>query len=274
MRRVTSLIIFLSSIILLITGIVLFIVPQGRVAYWSNWKFIWLGKTDWSNLHTVIGYLFLIFSVFHIYYNWRSIVTYLKDKMKKIRILTFEFNIAFIIVMIVSIGTIFNIPPFSSFIQLSDFFKANAALKYGEPPYGHAELSSLKVFSKNIEVDVNIAKSRLLKKSITVKSNNETIQQISNRYSISPRELFYIIKPPILNKKHRSLPQGARSGIGRFSLKKIADKYKLNLEEMLSLLKKNNIKATPQMNLKQIAQKNKTSPADVYEIILKHFSKK
>ena len=36
--KITSLTAFLSFIFLLITSIVLYVVPHGRVAYWSDWR--------------------------------------------------------------------------------------------------------------------------------------------------------------------------------------------------------------------------------------------
>ena len=38
MRRLVSLTSFISFVFLAATGIMLFLSPQGRVAYWSGWK--------------------------------------------------------------------------------------------------------------------------------------------------------------------------------------------------------------------------------------------
>ena len=45
---------------MLVTSIILFITPQGRVAYWADWRLMGLTKTDWGNIHIVVGFLFLI----------------------------------------------------------------------------------------------------------------------------------------------------------------------------------------------------------------------
>ncbi|MEJ5166449.1 MAG: DUF4405 domain-containing protein, partial [Thermoanaerobaculia bacterium] len=70
-RRFFVLLIFFSFLLMTISGLVLYFTPQGRVAYWVEWKFLGLTKDDWTNLHTVSWFLFLISSIFHIYYNWK-----------------------------------------------------------------------------------------------------------------------------------------------------------------------------------------------------------
>ena len=37
-RKITSLTAGLAFIVMLVTSIILYIVPQGRVAYWADWK--------------------------------------------------------------------------------------------------------------------------------------------------------------------------------------------------------------------------------------------
>ena len=59
-RRMTSLTAALSFIILFVTIVVLYIVPQGRVAYWADWRLWGMTKEQWGNIHLNIGLLFLL----------------------------------------------------------------------------------------------------------------------------------------------------------------------------------------------------------------------
>jgi len=52
---------------MLLTSIILFIVSQGRVAYWPGWRLWGLTKTDWGNIHINLGLLLLIALFLHIY---------------------------------------------------------------------------------------------------------------------------------------------------------------------------------------------------------------
>ncbi len=46
-----------SFVVLTVTGLVLYIVPQGRVAYWIHRSMLGLGKESWGDVH-IPGYAF------------------------------------------------------------------------------------------------------------------------------------------------------------------------------------------------------------------------
>ena len=122
-RRVTSLTALLSFILLLITIIVLYIVPQGRVAYWADWRLWGLTKSQWGNIHINVGLLFLLSIFLHIYYNWKALLNYLKDKAKNLKVLTREFNVALVLLCLFGVGTYLEVAPFAWVLQLNAHFK-------------------------------------------------------------------------------------------------------------------------------------------------------
>ena len=71
-RKITSLVAALAFVVMVLTSFVLYIVPQGRIAYWAGWKFLGLSKTQWGDIHINTGILFLLALVLHTYYNRRS----------------------------------------------------------------------------------------------------------------------------------------------------------------------------------------------------------
>ena len=81
-RAFTSLVSLVSFILLCLTGIILFVEPHGRVAYWTKWSFWGLEKDQWGNIHIYSGLLFLIAGGFHIYYNWKLLIKYLSGKVE------------------------------------------------------------------------------------------------------------------------------------------------------------------------------------------------
>ena len=56
LRRIVSLSLMLSVITMLTTSVILYIVPQGRVAYWAEWKLWGISKSQWGSLHTNLGF--------------------------------------------------------------------------------------------------------------------------------------------------------------------------------------------------------------------------
>jgi hypothetical protein len=66
LRRIVSLSMMLSIVGMLVSSIILYIVPQGRIAYWSGWTLLGLSKSQWGAIHTNLGFLMLVSGSFHI----------------------------------------------------------------------------------------------------------------------------------------------------------------------------------------------------------------
>ena len=87
-RRFISLTISFSFLVMSYTGIILFLAPKGRVANWNNWELLGLDKTHYTHLHVTFMVLFLFGMIFHIYFNWSSLINYLKSKARTFSLLT------------------------------------------------------------------------------------------------------------------------------------------------------------------------------------------
>jgi hypothetical protein len=194
MKKITSLIMLITGFLGLVTSIVLYIVPQGRVAYWSGWKLLGLSKSQWGDLHINLGFFFILAAILHIYFNWALITAYLKNKAKEFRLFTVEFNIALFLTLVVSLGTYFSVPPFSTIINFGESFKVAAEGKYGVPPYGYAELSSLKGFTRRIRIDLDTAMTALQKAGVSFVDEQQTILDIAKNNKITPEHVYNVIK--------------------------------------------------------------------------------
>ncbi|MGD8258334.1 MAG: DUF4405 domain-containing protein [Desulfobacterales bacterium] len=271
-RRIISLTASLSFLMMALTSIILYIVPQGRVAYWADWRLWGLTKTDWGNIHINLGLLFLIALSVHIYYNWKPLINYLKDKAKKIKVFTPEFNASLVITIAFVVGTYLMVPPFSWIMSLNDHFKDSGAVKYGEPPYGHAELSSLKTFAKKLKLDLTKSMELLDQAGYPVEDSMITLQTIGKRYNIPPKQIYETIKPAsiLLDKdlgSKTSLPESPPPGTGNLTLADFCTQYDLSNKVVIRKLKGEGITASADLTLKQIAIQNQKSPIDLYEII-------
>ena len=88
-RAFRVLIMLWSLIVETISGVILYILPPGRTASWVNWKLFGFSKGQWEAIHTIFGYVFLIFACMHIVFQWRNITAYIRNKVKtglKIRV--------------------------------------------------------------------------------------------------------------------------------------------------------------------------------------------
>jgi len=259
---------------MVLTSTILYIVPQGRVANWADWRLWGLSKTDWGNIHINMGLLFLISLFLHIYFNWKPLLSYLKNKARQVKALTPEFNIALAIAAVLIVGTYFWVPPFSWMMSLNTHFKDKGAEKYGEPPYGHAELSSLKTFAKKMNLDLAKSMELLDKAGYPAEESEITLETIARRYNIPPQQIYETIKPAALitppkSESRNALPESAPPGTGNLTLADFCSQFNLNMKWVVRELKKLGIEASEELTLKAIATQNRTSPMDVYEGIKK-----
>jgi hypothetical protein len=271
-RKIASLTAALSFIVMLLTSIILYIVPQGRIAYWADWRLWGLTKEQWGNIHINTGILFLTALGFHIYYNWKPILSYLKDKAKNLKVFTKEFNVALVLAFLVGLGTYFEVPPFSSILGLSESIKDAAAEKYGEPPYGHAELSSLKTFTKKMGLDLKESMSLLKEAEFTIEGETQTLSAISKINNISPQQIYLTIKPSenksaVYSGKEKKLPDSPPAGTGNLTLADLCSQYNLNIKVILRGFSRENINASADLTIKKIAEENQTGTLDIYEQI-------
>jgi hypothetical protein len=271
-RKLTSLTAGLAFIVMLVTSIILYIVPQGRVAYWADWKLWGLTKTDWGNIHINLGLLFLVALFLHIYYNWKPLINYLKDKSKRIKVFTPEFNVAMVITLAFFIGTYLMLPPFSWVMAFNDHFKDSGAVKYGEPPYGHAELSSLKTFAKKVNLDLAKSMDLLKEAGYPVDDGSITLQAIGKQYHVPPQLIYETIKPASIlsnqgSEEKINLPESPPPGTGNLTLADFCAQYNLSIKKIIRELKGHGISASSDLTLKEIASQNQTSPIDLFEII-------
>lgn len=276
-RGLTSLIVVTSFLIMTITGIVLYFTPHGRVAYWVVWQFVGLTKTDWNNIHIISSIAFAIAGAFHIYFNWKSIMNYLSGKILGTLKYRKELAVATILSVFIIVGSIYVVPPFNYVIDFSEYLKsAWVKSKEYEPPFGHAEEVSLKIFTKKMDIDLSKAEKELKANSITFNSMNEKLKNIALNNNITPMDIYVVIKKfekKIAEERIKFTPElveekFAGTGIGQRALSWMIEEIGMNPEVARQRLSKNDIKASDDEILKQIASRFETKPIEILKIML------
>ena len=265
MKKITSLSLGLSFLIMTYTGIMLFLCPHGRVAYWSDWHLLGLSKNQYGDIHTTSMVTMLLFGILHIYYNWKPIVSYIKDKTKKVSFTKKEFLIALGINIFFVVGTLTLIQPFKAFLNFEKNIKDSWSVEYGEPPYGHAEQTKLTVFCRKMNIDIESAKSKLNNKKIIFKEN-DTLLTISKNNNLSPSDILNTIKGNFNSKKHTNKNLPAR--LGRKTLEELNQSGNIDLDKSLKILKLNGLKdISNNSRIKDIADELDTTPYEIYKMI-------
>ncbi len=269
MRKITSLAALISFLVLVLNSVALYIAPQGRVANWTDWRFWGLTKTEGANQHIIIGILFLLAIFLHIYYNWKPLVAYLKNKLKQVTIFTRAFSISLILVIICTVGAYMEIQPFSWVLLFSESIKESAARNYGDPPYGHAEHSSLEDFTERVGLDLQESRNRLQNAGILVQDDQQSLLEIATQHNITPQQLYLLMKPEDNPETGKIFPDEPEKGFGNRRLTEICSEYGLSLPHVLEQMAGSSIIAVPDQTIRQIAEQNQINTHEVFLSIRK-----
>jgi len=267
LRKITSLTALLSFILMLLTSIILYVSPQGKIAHWANWKVWGLGKEEWGAMHTNLGLLFLIASIVHIVLNWKPIMAYLKNKARELKIFTGDFNVALLLTLAITLLTLFQLPPVNAIQDFNESLKTAAAAKYGEPPYGHAEISTLKSFCRRADISLKEALKKLEDAGLGEISPDDTLEEIAGAHGLSPQNVYDLIRTSALETAEKGLPGKPPMGLGRRTLSDICSEYGLEESSILNGLKGLGIDADADDSMRDIAEANEMEPSSVYEAI-------
>jgi hypothetical protein len=261
LKKITSLTMMFVMIIMTYTGIMLFVAPPGRIANWTNWKLFGLSKESYVQIHSVFMSLFILMTLLHVYYNWKPLTSYMKNSAKEMIVFTKEMLVAIILVAIFLLGTIFFIPPFSSFLDFGTGVKNSWEKEYGTAPYSHAELSSLKMFVKKMGYDLEktqeILKTNNIKFEVT-----QSLNQIGDNNSLSPQFIYNLLRKNFEKVGEETIQL---TGMGRKTISEVAKTLRLSDAEFISKLEALGIEAKEDEKFREVAEKYDMSPMDVIE---------
>lgn len=277
-RGLTSFFTLFGFLIMSVTGLVLYIVPAGRIAYWITWEMISLTKTDWGNIHILSSILFIIAGGFHTYYNWKPLMSYFKHKARKGVKLGRELIISSVLSVWIIVGALWPHPPLSYLLDFNEWIKDSWIIEDAyEPPFGHAELLSLKNFTKKMNIDISKASEELKANGIVFESVEEILEDIGKNNDISPMNIYLLIKKfepaPETEKLESYTPDEiivkfSGTGFGRKSLGSICESLGLDSSVADARLEAAGITANFENTMKTTADKYNTEAIDIMKVLL------
>jgi hypothetical protein len=197
LRALVSFTILISFVVIVVSGLALYIKPQGKVASWQSWRVLGLTKGGWESLHTLTCVTFLIFVVLHIVLNWRSITSYLRNSVESGLNNLLEAGVALVIVLLVVLSSLLGLPPINYAMELGEFITASYAEGEGrKPPYEKAERSSLIEFCTAEGINPLAAVQRLRDAGMTIEDETQTLEEIANANDTTPMDVYLVIKEP------------------------------------------------------------------------------
>lgn len=275
-RGLVSFFTLFGFIIMAITGLVLYVVPEGRVAYWIDWRFAFLSRPQWSDIHILSSLLFVVAGVFHTVLNWKPLLNYFKDRLTSSIKLRRELAIASSVSVLVIVSSLYPIPPLSYLLDLNSAIKkAWITQPEYEPPFGHAELLSLKGFTTKMQIPLDSALQELSAKGLTVSGPSQSLLEISQANNVTPLDVYMVIKkyepqpePDIAYTPESVEVQFAGTGIGNQTVVTMCEKAGVPIQTAMSRLSAVGLSAQPDQTLKEVAAENSTTPIDILTLML------
>ncbi|MGW8179237.1 MAG: DUF4405 domain-containing protein [bacterium] len=268
-KTFTSFLLVLTSLSLVVSGIILFLAPRGRVANWTDWALMGLGKEEWGAVHILMAIVFLTGSLFHLLkFNWKVFAHYLKTKRKGFRY-TRELLSSIVIFSVVLAGTLVGVPPFISVINFQEDIKDYWEDYTSSPPVPHMELMSLTEVASKLQMSEEQLASRLQENGLSVGAEDRTLQELAQSNGTSPRKIFRILNlsQTPSGAEGTSEPGMIRQGLGRQTLKEIALGFKIPVSEAVRRLRDRAVEAEAEERLKDIAERAQMSPHDLLAIL-------
>ena len=250
-RAFFSLLAAVSFIGMTFTGIILFVVPPGRIANWTGWTILALTKHQWIGLHDWFSIIFVVASVFHLYFNWKPFVSYLKSKITKSFALRAEWVAALVVCIIAFAGTVLGVSPFATLMEWNESIKQSYDSPRQRGPVPHAEMMTLaELADKYTGIELETMLDNLRQHGIKVESPEAVLGELAEINGLTPAELYNIALGKTGSGRRGSGGGGQRGGgdslggqrgggFGRLTLKQYCQQAGLDIDTVVSKLKDN-----------------------------------
>jgi hypothetical protein len=279
-RGFISLLTLGSFVIMTITGIVLYAAPQGRIAYWVVWRFWGLEKSQWEAVHIVSCFFFIAVGIYHLINNWTPLKSYLAGKMASGLKMKRELAFSALIILAVIVGPMYRVAPFTYLLEWSDLLKKSWIIsREYEPPFGHAEEVSLRVFAKKVNIDAEKALAEVKARGIQA-DPGDSLQKIAEKNRTSPMLIYQVIKkfegisaPPAETKGAGFTPdlvdeKFGGTGVGRKTLGEIMQETGADRSRVKERLTRNKIEMKEDETFHDAAGRRGITPLEVLKVVL------
>jgi hypothetical protein len=266
-QSLTSLSVTAGFLIMSVSGVVAFVNPQGRIAYWTDWTMLGLSKEQWGDVHILSSLLFVVAGIVHIYYNWRLLMNYLGQRVSAGRKHRREIAITLLVSLVVVASAVWKLPPLSYLLNLNAYVKDLWVVhKDSEPPFGHAELLSLKILCQKSSIPLDAAIAALRAQGYAAVEADKRLLEIARANRTSPMALYRVIRP----LEAKAQPPAAAVVFTAESVEtpELAAQTGQDLSQITARLDRKGLKGGAEQPLKQRATQNNVQPLELLKAAL------
>jgi len=279
-RSFVSVLTAASFIGMVFTGIVLFIVPPGRIANWTGWTFLALTKHQWIALHDWVSIVFIIASAFHLYLNWKAFVSYFKSRITRAFALRAEWALALALFVAIFVGIVVDLAPFSTLMAWNESIKHGWESPKQQAPIPHAELLTLTELAEKVpDIDIETMLKNIREHGIEVESADVVLGTLAESSNMTPVRLYNIALGQSGGSGRRAGGHaggagyggggggGASRGFGQMTLSQYCQQTGLDVNTAIEKLNKEGFRAEADMTIRMIADSVGAHPSEIRGIL-------
>lgn len=191
-RRYISIGLALSFILILLSGVVLYIAPKGSIARWTQWGFLGLERAQWETQHTIFSYLFAAFGLVHLFYlNWKAFLSYLRRKIVRKEKRKVELYYAMATILLIFILTHLEVRPVYSVMELGNRISSSWEERIGRPPVsGVEDLTIDKLASDYFKTDTEEILDQLKAAGYSARNSEQSLREIASDNDVGIMVIF------------------------------------------------------------------------------------
>ena len=197
--------------IMCLSGLVILLSPKCRDASWSGWSVLLLGKETWETVHITSGICFALLGLFHLWWNLRPMLNYIRTKSAGFKPRLPELSVALLTTTLIMAIAILNLQPISSLTEYTDSRKLTFAANIQPAPWMHAETSSLSTFCNKLKVDDRTLLDALKQNGYNARIT-DTLQDIADQHGTTPMNIYYTLRDTLIKQGALvEAPQGRKN---------------------------------------------------------------
>jgi hypothetical protein len=208
----------------------------------------------------VFGLLFVVAGGFHLFFNWRVLLSYLRrhltEGLRRKREIAWSI-VSTAALLALAIG---DVPPVSAVASLRETVSNSWSDQTTEPPVPHAELLTLARFAESQKLPLDPALATLRTAGATV-TPETTLADVALQLEVTPQAVYQklgVTKPA-------ASPVGG--GMGWKTLSVASVELEIPLETAIARLAAEGIPAEPDATLRDIASRNDLHAPDLVKVI-------
>lgn len=182
-RAFATILLFLSMLAVALSGVYLY--TPGFIASVINLNFLGINFRQWAILHTVFALVFVLLAAWHIVYNWRPLLNYLKGKARQAFRYRRELLLSLGIALFFSVTSAVDWPP-SSTIWNYRYALRKVWVAWG---FSHMTVADL---AKNRHVPVEVALKRLKKYGLKAEAATN-LAELASASKYTAYDLYLIV---------------------------------------------------------------------------------